>query len=40
MLALRAVRLLAPTSPINVVCIGKNYADHVAEMGGDRDADG
>jgi len=26
------VRLLAPTQPINVVCIGKNYADHVAEM--------
>jgi 2-keto-4-pentenoate hydratase/2-oxohepta-3-ene-1,7-dioic acid hydratase in catechol pathway len=29
---LSAVRLLAPTQPINVVCIGKNYADHVAEM--------
>ncbi len=29
-----AVRLLAPTSPINVVCVGKNYADHVAEMAG------
>ncbi len=28
------VRLLAPTQPINVVCIGKNYADHVAEMAG------
>ena len=26
------VRLLAPVQPINVVCIGKNYADHVAEM--------
>jgi 2-keto-4-pentenoate hydratase/2-oxohepta-3-ene-1,7-dioic acid hydratase in catechol pathway len=33
-LALSAVRLLAPTQPINVVCVGKNYADHVAEMGG------
>jgi len=33
-LAMSAVRLLAPTSPINVVCVGKNYADHVAEMGG------
>jgi 2-keto-4-pentenoate hydratase/2-oxohepta-3-ene-1,7-dioic acid hydratase in catechol pathway len=31
-LPLSAVRLLAPTQPINVVCIGKNYADHVAEM--------
>ena len=29
---LSSVRLLAPTQPINVVCIGKNYADHVAEM--------
>jgi len=29
---LQTVRLLAPTQPINVVCIGKNYADHVAEM--------
>ena len=31
-LPLSSVRLLAPTQPINVVCIGKNYADHVAEM--------
>ena len=31
---LSRVRLLAPTQPINVVCIGKNYADHVAEMKG------
>ena len=31
-LSLSAVRLLAPVQPINVVCIGKNYADHVAEM--------
>lgn len=30
--ALSSVRLLAPVQPINVVCIGKNYADHVAEM--------
>jgi 2-keto-4-pentenoate hydratase/2-oxohepta-3-ene-1,7-dioic acid hydratase in catechol pathway len=28
------VRLLAPVQPINVVCIGKNYADHVREMAG------
>ena len=27
------VRLLAPVLPSKVVCIGKNYADHVAEMG-------
>lgn len=33
-LPLAQVRLLAPTQPINVVCIGKNYADHVAEMKG------
>ena len=32
--ALSSVRLLAPTQPINVVCIGKNYPDHVAEMSG------
>ena len=35
-LPLSSVRLLAPVQPINVVCIGKNYADHVAEM---KDAD-
>ncbi|HEY2172507.1 MAG TPA: fumarylacetoacetate hydrolase family protein [Mycobacteriales bacterium] len=29
------VRLLAPMLPTKVVCIGKNYADHVREMGGD-----
>lgn len=32
--ALSSVRLLAPTQPINVVCIGKNYGDHVREMSG------
>ncbi len=31
---LPSVRLLAPTLPSKVVCIGKNYADHIAEMGG------
>jgi 2-keto-4-pentenoate hydratase/2-oxohepta-3-ene-1,7-dioic acid hydratase in catechol pathway len=31
--ALKDVKLLAPTIPSKVVCIGKNYADHVAEMG-------
>ena len=34
-LALSKVRLLAPVIPRSkVVCIGKNYADHAAEMGG------
>ena len=32
---LTAVRLLAPVLPSKVVCIGKNYADHIAEMGND-----
>ncbi len=33
------VRLLAPVLPSKVVGIGKNYADHVAEMGGAAPAD-
>lgn len=33
------VRLLAPVLPSKVVCIGKNYADHIAEMGGSTPAD-
>ncbi len=37
---LSSVRLLAPTQPINVVCIGKNYADHVREIGGAAEAPG
>ena len=32
---LSAVRLLAPVLPSKVVAIGKNYADHATEMGGD-----
>ena len=36
---LPAVRLLAPVLPSKVVCIGKNYADHVAEMGGEAPPD-
>lgn len=28
-------RLLAPILPTKVVCVGKNYADHAREMGGD-----
>jgi 2-keto-4-pentenoate hydratase/2-oxohepta-3-ene-1,7-dioic acid hydratase in catechol pathway len=31
--ALASVRLLAPVLPSKVVCIGKNYADHIEEMG-------
>ena len=32
--ALSGVRLLSPVLPSKVVAIGRNYADHVAEMGG------
>ncbi|MFP5220516.1 MAG: fumarylacetoacetate hydrolase family protein [Actinomycetes bacterium] len=32
------VRLLAPVLPSKIVCIGKNYADHAAEMGGEAPA--
>jgi len=32
---LSAVRLLAPVLPSKVVAIGKNYAEHASEMGGD-----
>ena len=31
---LKDVKLLAPTIPSKIVCIGKNYADHVAEFDG------
>ncbi len=30
-----AVQLLAPVLPTKVVCVGKNYADHAEEMGGE-----
>ena len=33
--ALPDVRLLAPILPTKVVCVGKNYADHAREMGGE-----
>ena len=36
-LPLADVRLLAPVLPSKVVAIGRNYADHVKEMGGDAD---
>jgi len=31
--AVEDVRLLAPILPSKVVCVGRNYADHAAEMG-------
>ena len=34
-LPLAKVRLLAPVLPSKVVAIGKNYAEHASEMGGD-----
>jgi len=30
---IKDVKLLAPTIPSKVVCVGKNYADHAAELG-------
>ncbi|CNE08189.1 2-hydroxyhepta-2%2C4-diene-1%2C7-dioate isomerase [Mycobacterium tuberculosis] len=35
-LPLADVRLIAPILPSKIIAIGKNYADHVREMGGDR----
>lgn len=35
---LSEVTLLAPCEPRSIVCVGKNYAKHVAEMGGSLDA--
>ncbi len=32
------VRLLAPILPTKIVCMGKNYAEHAAEMGGEPSA--
>ncbi len=32
---IETVRLLAPVVPSKVVCIGKNYAEHAREMGGE-----
>ncbi len=31
--AMKEVKLLAPTVPSKIVCIGKNYAAHAAEIG-------
>jgi 2-keto-4-pentenoate hydratase/2-oxohepta-3-ene-1,7-dioic acid hydratase in catechol pathway len=33
--ALADVRLLSPILPSKLVCVGRNYADHAAEMGND-----
>lgn len=32
---LTGLKLLAPVIPSKIVCIGKNYADHATEMGGE-----
>jgi 2-keto-4-pentenoate hydratase/2-oxohepta-3-ene-1,7-dioic acid hydratase in catechol pathway len=32
---IEGLRLLAPVIPSKVVCVGRNYADHAAELGGD-----
>ena len=37
--SLSEVRLLAPILASKVICVGKNYADHAAEMGGEPPAD-
>ena len=31
--ALADIRLLSPILPSKVVCVGRNYADHAAELG-------
>ncbi|GAB3871817.1 hypothetical protein GCM10027610_136200 [Dactylosporangium cerinum] len=33
--AVADVRLLSPMLPSKVVCVGRNYADHAAELGND-----
>ncbi|HOJ82166.1 MAG TPA: fumarylacetoacetate hydrolase family protein [Acetomicrobium flavidum] len=34
---LKGVRLLAPAEPTKIVCVGKNYVDHIEEMDGEVD---
>lgn len=34
-LPLSAAKLLAPVTPSKVVCVGRNYVDHVSELGND-----
>jgi 2-keto-4-pentenoate hydratase/2-oxohepta-3-ene-1,7-dioic acid hydratase in catechol pathway len=36
---LSAVRLLPPVTPSKIVCVGRNYRDHVKEMGSDLPAE-
>ncbi len=31
---IESVKLLPPSAPSKIVCVGKNYVDHAAEMGG------
>jgi 2-keto-4-pentenoate hydratase/2-oxohepta-3-ene-1,7-dioic acid hydratase in catechol pathway len=31
-----SVKLLAPTSPTKIICVGRNYHGHIREMGNDR----
>ena len=38
-LPLGACKVLAPVLPSKIVCIGKNYADHAREMGGEPPAE-
>jgi len=35
--AAEVARVLAPVDPVNIFCIGQNYADHVKEFGGKMD---
>jgi len=35
--SLNGVRLLAPAEPTKIVCVGKNYVDHIEEMDGEVD---
>ncbi len=37
--ALGETRVLAPILPTKIICIGKNYADHIEEMGGEAPPD-
>jgi 2-keto-4-pentenoate hydratase/2-oxohepta-3-ene-1,7-dioic acid hydratase in catechol pathway len=37
--AVEGLRLLAPVIPSKIVCVGKNYRDHAAEMGGELPAE-
>src|SRR5438067_11524321 len=32
-IAISAVKLLAPVTPSKIVCVGRNYREHAAEMG-------